>query len=1032
MKKTLQILAVSIIATILAFTAVPSLKAYAEVFIAPLIVQPNLVGGNAVGLTVNGTAAGTVTSVSGSTASGVTVSVTNASTVPVVSVSLGAISPSSVTANSISTSALSGSFVTAIANGGTNQTAFTAPVSGVNAIPYFDGTRLVTDAVPSDFGYNAASGIATFGTISASAVSVSSFSAPQSGINPVIFNTASGLATDTIAEHFGYEPATDTVHTGILHIHSPGTTNATFTNTAAQGPLGGSGMIGYSDPGAAINSGSRLGFYLSGGSIDAAHTLVNSVGWGGFATENFSGTNQGSDFRIFTTPNGTTTASRRLVATFGQDGLLTMPVSGIALSTAKITGLANGTAPADAVNYGQLSAATGGMLPQTPCATPNVIDDTLATPPGSPVLGEAYLVAASGVGAWTGLDGHLEQWNGATWTDIWGRVVAVGDRVCLALEHGTVAGGFATKSKNIAQVTGATPGAYTYAFTAPANSYTVAINGANSPDLGHGYYYNGTSAAWVEFIVGGSPIASTGLTATGQTWTIDTNITVDKNTVQTLTNKTLTAPTLTTPVLGAATATSLATGTLSATGQITSTQATGSAPFVVSSTTPVANLSIGGNAATVTTNANLTGDVTSTGNATTLANVGGSTPALVHAAELRANAASSVNSASTLVMRDAAGAFAASTVTATVTMTAANVVATTNITTPSINGGQLAGFRNKLINGDMIINQVYGTASTVPATSTYVSDQWKYTTTQASKLTFQTIADAPAGFKYSELVTVAAQFAPATTDQFVLWQPVEGQNIVDLQFGVATAQTIAVSTYTKSSIAGTYSCFIQNASANRSYVGTMTVTAGWAKSTCIATIADTAGTWATDNTAGLWVGVDLGSGANFNTTSGSWQTGNFTRTAGSVTFVNQVAGSTFNSTGWQLEQVSSGATAGSSFEHASYADQLRWSQRYLPVFNSTGTASPLGSAMAFSTTIELTYYQFKVTPRIAPTGIVTSNQFSTYMGGSVFVTSAVALDSASLDGAFLNLTNSGMTIGQAGLTYASNPSSQIYFTGSQM
>ncbi len=74
-----------------------------------------------------------------------------------------------------------------------------------------------------------------------------------------------------------------------------------------------------------------------------------------------------------------------------------------------------------------------------------------------------------------------------------------------------------------------------------------------------------------------------------------------------------TSPTLVTPVLGAATGTSL-----SVSGQLTSTVAIGTAPFVVTSTTPVANLSIGGNAATVTTNANLTGDVTSSGNATTI------------------------------------------------------------------------------------------------------------------------------------------------------------------------------------------------------------------------------------------------------------------------------------------------------------------------------------------------------------------------------------------------------------------------------
>ena len=63
-----------------------------------------------------------------------------------------------------------------------------------------------------------------------------------------------------------------------------------------------------------------------------------------------------------------------------------------------------------------------------------------------------------------------------------------------------------------------------------------------------------------------------------------------------------TSPFLTTPHIGAATGESL-----TVSGQLHSTVATGTAPFVVTSTTPVANLSIGGNAATatiVTTNAN--------------------------------------------------------------------------------------------------------------------------------------------------------------------------------------------------------------------------------------------------------------------------------------------------------------------------------------------------------------------------------------------------------------------------------------------
>ena len=92
----------------------------------------------------------------------------------------------------------------------------------------------------------------------------------------------------------------------------------------------------------------------------------------------------------------------------------------------------------------------------------------------------------------------------------------------------------------------------------------------------------------------------------------------------------LASPTLVTPNIGVATGTSL-----SVSGQLTSTIATGTAPLVVSSTTPVANLNIGGNAATatlastVTTNANLTGDVISSGSNVTTIDAGKVTNAML-------------------------------------------------------------------------------------------------------------------------------------------------------------------------------------------------------------------------------------------------------------------------------------------------------------------------------------------------------------------------------------------------------------------
>lgn len=42
-------------------------------------------------------------------------------------------------------------------------------------------------------------------------------------------------------------------------------------------------------------------------------------------------------------------------------------------------------------------------------------DKDLATPPGSPAIGDTYIVAASGTGAWSGHDDAISVWDGAAW-----------------------------------------------------------------------------------------------------------------------------------------------------------------------------------------------------------------------------------------------------------------------------------------------------------------------------------------------------------------------------------------------------------------------------------------------------------------------------------------------------------------------------------------------------------------------------------------------------------------------------------------
>lgn len=105
--------------------------------------------------------------------------------------------------------------------------------------------------------------------------------------------------------------------------------------------------------------------------------------------------------------------------------------------------------------------------------------------------------------------------------------------------------------------------------------------------------------------------------------------------------------------------------------------------------TITANLTgnVSGTAASFT--GSLVGDVTGTQGATVVSSVGGSTASNVHAAELLANAATDLNTASTIVKRDASGNFSAGTITATLSGNASTATTAGNVsgTVAIANGG---------------------------------------------------------------------------------------------------------------------------------------------------------------------------------------------------------------------------------------------------------------------------------------------------------------------------------------------------------
>lgn len=350
---------------------------------------------------------------------------------------------------------------------------------------------------------------------------------------------------------------------------------------------------------------------------------------------------------------------------------------------------------------------------------------------------------------------------------------------------------------------------------------------------------------------------------------------------------------------------------------------------------------------------------------------------------------------------------------------------------PTINGVGIGLYphRNRIINGAMNVNQINGTTAVTPTSNgTYISDMFLVGITQSSKLTFQQVTDAPSGFKYSTKVTVASQYSPLSTDSFLLATRIEGQNITDFKFGTAGAVTINTSLNIKGSIAGTYSVCIKNGNNDRSYIGTITVGTSWSK-VSINLVGAQDGTWATDNTFGLQLSIDLGSGSNFNATAGVWHNGAFTRTSDSVTFVNQVAGSTLNITGVQLEKVPTGATQGTDYEWLSYDEELRRCQRYLPSFSTgrfMGLAIGTGTVRAV-----LPYFNCRVNPTgIVSTSAITLSTLTNGSGGTIAITGLSFVD-ATFNGARVDFTvASGLTLGQASNVNIS--STTLLLTGAQL
>lgn len=306
-------------------------------------------------------------------------------------------------------------------------------------------------------------------------------------------------------------------------------------------------------------------------------------------------------------------------------------------------------------------------------------------------------------------------------------------------------------------------------------------------------------------------------------------------------------------------------------------------------------------------------------------------------------------------------------------------------------GSSWAGFRNRIINGDMRIDQANAGASKQISNignNQYCVDQWAANGTSTGIFTVQqSTSTPPRGFtNFIRLTTTTADSSPSSSALYYLVNYIEGQTIQDFGFGNLGALPVSLSFWTRSSLTGTFSGLLGNeagGSSARSYAFTFSIPSAnvWTYIT-ITIPGDTTGTWLTTNGRGFGLVFNLGCGSTFLGNANSWSSSNVLGASGTVGLL-ATNGATLDITGVQLE-VGPNATP---FETRPFGIELALCQRYYcksfylgtaPVQNAgVGTGEARGFTVSAGSTDASIFVFFPVTMRTTSPVVTTYNPANT-------------------------------------------------------
>jgi hypothetical protein len=275
----------------------------------------------------------------------------------------------------------------------------------------------------------------------------------------------------------------------------------------------------------------------------------------------------------------------------------------------------------------------------------------------------------------------------------------------------------------------------------------------------------------------------------------------------------------------------------------------------------------------------------------------------------------------------------------------------------------------------MVIDQRDAGASVTPVNQQYTLDRWIAFVSAASKYTIQQNAGSvtpPVGFTNYLGVTSTSAYSVAVGDVFGVETRIEGFNVADLAWGTANAKAITVSFWVYSSLTGNFGGVVRNNNNTRSYPFIFAISSAntWQYET-VTIAGDTSGTWLTSNLSGVKLTFNLGTGATYSGTAGSWAGAEYYSATGATSVIG-TNGATFYITGVQLE---AGSTA-TSFDYRPYGTELALCQRYFVKTYGQSVAVPTSSSggflrtRAYSTNYGAFVWLLPVTMRTAPTATI--------------------------------------------------------------